>query len=273
MLRWLIILGEIICESSNWQHILRLKITILGANWQLFRLERIAKCSYFMLSTQNIKIYWFVMKIKKSLLPIWWYNRGLFLLGINMLKVFILNGLRALEAVGGFSCSLDVVSGPYFVNALWCKMGKKKERKKNMVDPILGGAPAAPPLDPPLVVQTVPYNDIRRQLLKMTFLVNEQNVSVMNIDINAISGCLDFNIFQQDECFCSKLGIQVEYAKFNLKTSLSQIWVIGQLLPFGIVRQTAVVLRLISCMMFTISPDTALNREVWTSELNAAKLW
>ena len=48
MLRWLIgiILGEIICESSNWQHIQRLKITILGANWQLFRLEKIAKCSY-----------------------------------------------------------------------------------------------------------------------------------------------------------------------------------------------------------------------------------
>ena len=49
MLRWHIgiILGEIICESSIWQHIQRLKITILGANWQLFRLERIAKCSYF----------------------------------------------------------------------------------------------------------------------------------------------------------------------------------------------------------------------------------
>ena len=64
-MRWLIgiILGEIICESSNWQHIQRLKITILGANWQLFGLERIAKCSYFILSTQNIKFYWFVMKI------------------------------------------------------------------------------------------------------------------------------------------------------------------------------------------------------------------
>ena len=59
MLQWLtgIILGEIICESSNWQHIQRLKITILGANWQLLRLERIAKCSYFILSTQNIKFY------------------------------------------------------------------------------------------------------------------------------------------------------------------------------------------------------------------------
>ena len=70
-----------ICESSNWQHIQRLKITILGANWQLFRLERFAKCSYFILSTQNVKFYWFVLKIKKSMLPIWWYNRGLFPLG------------------------------------------------------------------------------------------------------------------------------------------------------------------------------------------------
>ena len=34
--------------------------------------------AYFILSTQNIKFYWFVMKIKKFLLPIWWYNRGLF---------------------------------------------------------------------------------------------------------------------------------------------------------------------------------------------------
>ena len=43
MLRWFIgiILGEIICKSSNWQHIQRLNITILGANWQFFRLERI----------------------------------------------------------------------------------------------------------------------------------------------------------------------------------------------------------------------------------------
>ena len=48
-MRWIIgiILSEIICESPNWQHVQRLKITILGANWQLFRLERIAKCSYF----------------------------------------------------------------------------------------------------------------------------------------------------------------------------------------------------------------------------------
>ena len=29
----------------------------------------------------NIKFYWFVMKIKKFMLPIWWYNRDLFPLG------------------------------------------------------------------------------------------------------------------------------------------------------------------------------------------------
>ena len=94
-MRWLIgiILGDIICESSNWQHKQRLKITILGANWQLFILERIAKCSYFILSTQIIKFYWFVMKIKKFLLPIWWYNRGLFPLGNKYFGVFVLNGL------------------------------------------------------------------------------------------------------------------------------------------------------------------------------------
>ena len=69
----------------------------------------------------------------------------------------------------------------------------------------------------------------------MTFLINEQNVSFMYIDINAISRCLiNLNIFQQDECFCSKPGMEVqyvEYAKSNLKT-FSQLCVICQLLPF-----------------------------------------
>ena len=47
MLRWLIgiILGEIICKLAT--YIQRSKITILGANWQLFSWEMIAKCSYF----------------------------------------------------------------------------------------------------------------------------------------------------------------------------------------------------------------------------------
>ena len=88
-----IILGEIIWESSNWQHINSLKITNLGANWQLFRLERIAKCSYFILFTQNIKFHWIVMKIKIFLLPIWWYNRDLFPRSNKYNVVFVLNGL------------------------------------------------------------------------------------------------------------------------------------------------------------------------------------
>ena len=57
------------------------------------------------------------------------------------------------------------------------------------------------------------------------------------IDINAISLYLDLDIFQQDETFCSKLGMELDLAKSNLKTSLSQIWVICQLLPFVRIRQ------------------------------------
>ena len=71
-----------------------LNIIILGANWQLFTLERIGKCSYFILSTQNIKFYWFVMKIKNFLLQIWWYNRGAFPLGNKYFGIFVLNGLK-----------------------------------------------------------------------------------------------------------------------------------------------------------------------------------
>ena len=85
----------------------------------------------------------------------------------------------------------------------------------------------------------LPYSDKRTQLLKITILVNEQTVSVMYIDINAVSLYLDLDIFQQDECFCSKLGMEVEYDQSNLKTSLSQILVICQLLPFVRVGQSA----------------------------------
>ena len=63
----------------------------------------------------------------------------------------------------------------------------------------------------------MPYSDKKKQLLKMTFLVY-QNGSVKYIDFNAISLWLGINIFQYDECFCSKLRLEVEYSKSNLKT-------------------------------------------------------
>ena len=55
--------------------------------------------------------------------------------------------------------------------------------------------------------------------LENTFLVNEQNVSVMHIDIMQYHyNYLDLlDIFQQAECFCSKLEMEVEHAKSNLK--------------------------------------------------------
>jgi len=58
MLLWLmgIFIRKIICKSLNWQHIKILKINVLGSNWQLFKLKRIAKCAYFILSTQNIQV-------------------------------------------------------------------------------------------------------------------------------------------------------------------------------------------------------------------------
>ena len=43
----------------------------------------------------------------------------------------------------------------------------------------------------------------------------------MYIDINAISLYLDLDIFQQDECFCFKFGMEVEYAKSSLKALVS----------------------------------------------------
>ena len=57
-------------------------------------------------------------------------------------------------------------------------------------------------------------------------------MSVRYIDINAISYSLDLNIFRQDECFCSKFILEVEYPKSNLKTPLSHILMICHLLPF-----------------------------------------
>ena len=85
MLRWLIglILGKIISKSSNWQHIQRLKITTLGANWQLFRLERIAKCSYFILSTHT-----------SSSTDLWWKYRNFCCQFDDTIEVYLLLGIN-----------------------------------------------------------------------------------------------------------------------------------------------------------------------------------
>ena len=41
------------------KQIQRLKITILGANWQLFSLERIAKCSYLICLHKTSSFFFF----------------------------------------------------------------------------------------------------------------------------------------------------------------------------------------------------------------------
>ena len=75
----------------------------------------------------------------------------------------------------------------------------------------------------------LPYSDKRTQLLKITFLVNEQNVSVMYIEINAISSWLKY--LSAGWVFLLQTWNEVEYAPSSIyETSLSQFWVICQLL-------------------------------------------
>ena len=76
-------------QISNWQHIQRLKITILGANWQLFRLERIAKWS-----TQIIQVL--LICSENTEISVANLMIGLFPLGNKYFGVFALNGLKAL---------------------------------------------------------------------------------------------------------------------------------------------------------------------------------
>ena len=58
----------------------------------------------------------------------------------------------------------------------------------------------------------------------------EKCVCHVYIDINTKAYNI-MMIFQQDERFCSKFGLEVEHAESNPQTSLSQIWVICHLLP------------------------------------------
>ena len=63
-------------------------------NWQLFLdLKGLPNVHIFIFSPQNITFYWFVMKIKKFLLPNWWPNKGLFPLANKYFGFFVLNGL------------------------------------------------------------------------------------------------------------------------------------------------------------------------------------
>ena len=74
------------------------------------------------LSTQNIKFYWFVMKIEKFMLPIWWYNRGLCPLWNKYYGVFVLNGINDhycnCRPTHYFSCVVVLCAGWYTVSSL-----------------------------------------------------------------------------------------------------------------------------------------------------------
>ena len=102
-------------------------------------LERIAKCSYFILSIQNIKCYWFVMKIKKFLLPIWWYNRGSFPLGNKYFGVFVLNRPYAYDVTEGRPAALGVKR-----NTATCVIAKHAARGANPASHTAGLARPGP---------------------------------------------------------------------------------------------------------------------------------
>ena len=57
----------------------------------------------------------------------------------------------------------------------------------------------------------LPYSDKRKQLLKND-ISRKWAKCVVYMDINTISLYIDLNIFQQDEWFLYKLGMEVEYA-------------------------------------------------------------
>ena len=71
----------------------------------------------------------------------------------------------------------------------------------------------------------------------MTFPVNEQNVSVMRIDINALSLSLDLNIFSRMNDPAPNLEWKQNMNTSSKEKLLSQIWVICELLPFVMVGQ------------------------------------
>ena len=72
---------------------------------------------------------------------------------------------------------------------------------------------------------------------KSDILVKEQNVSVICTDVNGISWCLTEHISYQDECLCIKFGLEEEHIRWNMKTSITQIWMVCHLLSFAKVGQ------------------------------------
>ena len=80
-------------------------------------------------------------------------------------------------------------------------------------------------------VTILPYFDKRKQLLKMSFLVNLWAKCVCHLHWHQCNLSLWLKYFSAG-CFCSKLDLEVEPAKSNLKTSISQIVMICHLLAF-----------------------------------------
>ena len=99
----------------------------------------------------------------------------------------------------------------------------------------------------------LPYFGKRKQVTKVTFLVKEQNVSVISTDVNGISWCLTEHISQQDEYLCIKIGLEEEYIRQNMKTSIIQIWMVCHLLPFAKVGQYASSTNTLNLMSLSFS--------------------
>ena len=73
---WILKLATYIYK--DWRSLFWCKLAFfIGKDWQMF--------IFYVVCRHKTKFYWFVMKIKKFMLPIWWYNLEVyFFLGINI---------------------------------------------------------------------------------------------------------------------------------------------------------------------------------------------
>ena len=93
-------------------YIQRLKITILGANWQLFRLERIAKFSFnFVYAKHQVLL---IYNENNEICVANLIQHRLFPLGNKYLGVFVLNGLVSLPS----QCETHGLSGSGAIRVL-----------------------------------------------------------------------------------------------------------------------------------------------------------